>query len=194
MRGRGIGGRDARPSPAASTRPRSAWVAGAQFGGTSAALPRRRGERGCHAEGWPRRHGGADGRIAIWSEGKPQPDTVLQGHTAPVVALSVSPDGATLASAAWDHTVRLWRLADGAPRVLEGHTQNVNGVAFTPDGKSVVSVAYDLTLAHLAARWCRADDRHAAVAALARSASRRMARSSRRARTALCISSTARAP
>ena len=89
---------------------------------------------------------GADGRIAIWSDGKPQPDTVLQGHTAPIVALAVSPDGATLASAAWDNTVRLWPLAGGAPRVLEGHTQNVNGVAFMGDGKSVVSASYDLTL------------------------------------------------
>jgi cytochrome c len=89
---------------------------------------------------------GADGRIAIWSEGKAQPDTVLQGHAAPVVALSVSPDGSTLASASWDHTIRLWRIPDGTARVLEGHTQNVNGVAFTPDGKAVVSAAYDLTL------------------------------------------------
>ncbi len=89
---------------------------------------------------------GADGRIAIWTDGKTQPDTVLQGHTAPVVALSVSGDGATLASASWDHTIRLWRLADGTARVLEGHTQNVNGVAFTHDGKAVVSAAYDLTL------------------------------------------------
>jgi len=89
---------------------------------------------------------GADGRIAIWREGGQQPDTVLQGHTAPIVALAVSPDGETLASAAWDNTVRLWPLAGGAPRVLEGHTQNVNGVAFTGDGKSVVSASYDLTL------------------------------------------------
>jgi len=89
---------------------------------------------------------GADGRIAIWSEGRQQPDTVLQGHTAPIVALAVPGDGATLASAAWDNTVRLWPLAGGAPRVLEGHTQNVNGVAFTPDGKSVVSASYDLTV------------------------------------------------
>jgi cytochrome c len=89
---------------------------------------------------------GADGRIAIWRAGAPQPDTVLEGHGAPIVALSVSPDGAWLASAAWDNTVRLWPLAGGAPRALEGHTQNVNGVAFTPDGKAVVSAAYDLTL------------------------------------------------
>jgi cytochrome c len=89
---------------------------------------------------------GADGRIAIWTEGKQQPDIVLEGHTAPIVALAVSPDGATLASASWDHTVRLWPMAGGLPRVLEGHTQNVNGVAFTPDGRAVVSASYDLTL------------------------------------------------
>ena len=86
---------------------------------------------------------GADGRIAIWSSGKAEPDAVLEGHTAPIVALAASPDGTTLASASWDHTVRLWPLAGGTPRVLEEHTQNVNGVAFAADGRSVVSVSYD---------------------------------------------------
>jgi cytochrome c len=86
---------------------------------------------------------GADGRIAIWTSGNAQPDAVLEGHTAPIAALALSPDGATLASASWDYTVRLWPLAGGAPRVLEGHTQNVNGVAFAPDGRTLVSVSYD---------------------------------------------------
>ena len=89
---------------------------------------------------------GADGRIAIWTPGKTEPDTVLEGHAAPIVALAVSPDGATLASASWDHTVRLWPLAGGAPRVLEEHTQNVNGVAFTADGRAVISASYDLSV------------------------------------------------
>jgi cytochrome c len=71
---------------------------------------------------------------------------MLEGHTAPIVALAVSPDGGTLASASWDHSVRIWRIPDGTSRVLEGHTQNVNGVAFTPDGRSLVSASYDLTL------------------------------------------------
>jgi cytochrome c len=62
------------------------------------------------------------------------------------VSLAVSPDGATLASASWDRTIRLWSLAGGPPRVLEGHTQNVNGVAFTADGKSLVSAGYDATI------------------------------------------------
>ena len=86
---------------------------------------------------------GADGRIAIWTPGNAQPDAVLEGHTAPIVALAVSPDGATLASASWDQTIRLWPLAGGAARLLEGHTQNVNGVAFAPDGRALVSVSYD---------------------------------------------------
>jgi cytochrome c len=86
---------------------------------------------------------GADGRIAIWTFGRTEPDAVFEGHTAPIAALAVSPDGATLASASWDHTVRLWPLAGGAPRVLDEHTQNVNGVAFTADGRALVSVSYD---------------------------------------------------
>lgn len=89
---------------------------------------------------------GADARIAVWTVGRQQPDKVLEGHTGPVVALAVAPNGSTLASASWDHSVRLWSLADGASRVFEGHAQNVNGVAFAPDGGSLVSVGYDRAL------------------------------------------------
>jgi cytochrome c len=89
---------------------------------------------------------GADGRIAIWTSGRQQPDRIFEGHRAPIVGLAVSPDGSMLASASWDRTVRLWSLVDGTQRILEGHTQNVNGVAFAPDGKSLASVGYDLTL------------------------------------------------
>jgi cytochrome c len=89
---------------------------------------------------------GEDARIAIWTPGKQEPDTVLEGQKGPIVALAVSPDGATLASASWDRTVRLWPLGGGAPLVLNGHQQNVNGVAFSPDGKELVSAGYDATL------------------------------------------------
>jgi len=90
--------------------------------------------------------GGADARIAIWTPGKPHPDKVLNGHTGPIVGLAVSPDGKWLASASWDHTVRLWPLKGGEPRVLKGNEQNVNGVAFSPDGKYVVSAGYDTSI------------------------------------------------
>ena len=88
----------------------------------------------------------ADAKIAIWTPGRQQPDRVFEGHTAPIVSLAVSPDGVKLASASWDHTIRIWSPGDGAQQVLEGHSQNVNGVAFTPDGRSLVSVGYDREL------------------------------------------------
>ena len=75
---------------------------------------------------------------------------MLDGHSGPIAALAVSPDGTMLASASWDHTVRLWPLAGGAPRVLEGHTQNVNGVAFSPDGGAADQRRLRRDAAHLA--------------------------------------------
>ena len=89
---------------------------------------------------------GEDAMIGIWSPGTPVPDAILKGHEAPIAALAVSPDEATLASASWDRTVRLWPLAGGPPVVLEGHQQNVNGVAFAPDGTAVISAGYDRTV------------------------------------------------
>lgn len=93
---------------------------------------------------------GADGRIALWEDGKDAPVTVLEGHEGPVVALAVSPDGSTLASASWDGSVRLWPLGGGEPRVLEGrvlqgHGGNVNSVAYLPDG-TLASAGYDASV------------------------------------------------
>ena len=88
---------------------------------------------------------GEDRRIAIWSVGADQPDKVLEGHDGPIAALAASPDGAWLASASWDHAVRLWPLRSGDAHVLTGHQDNVNGVAFLSDGH-VVSAGYDATL------------------------------------------------
>ncbi|ARP65614.1 hypothetical protein A9K65_021355 [Mesorhizobium sp. WSM1497] len=85
---------------------------------------------------------GADGRIAVWEAGRSTPIAVLQGHSAPVVSLAVSPDGSTLASASWDGSVRVWPLSGGEPRVLEGHRGNVNAVAYLSDG-TLASAGYD---------------------------------------------------
>jgi cytochrome c len=90
---------------------------------------------------------GEDARIAIWRPGEEQPSAVLTGHQAPVVALAVSPDGASIASASWDQTAALWSLAGSSkPRVLDGHAQGVNGVAFSPDGAALVTAGYDASI------------------------------------------------
>lgn len=88
---------------------------------------------------------GADGLIAIWESGKSAPVSVLEGHTGPVAALAVSPDGASLASASWDGSVRLWPLSGGEPLVLEGHRGNVNAVAFLSDG-TLASAGHDAAI------------------------------------------------
>jgi cytochrome c len=89
---------------------------------------------------------GEDGRIALWpARPTAQPARVLEGHTEPVAALALSPDGRRLASAAWDGTARVWDLSTGAARVLEGHRGNVNAVAFRPDG-TLATAGFDGTV------------------------------------------------
>ncbi|MGB1253399.1 MAG: hypothetical protein ACPG8W_22490, partial [Candidatus Promineifilaceae bacterium] len=63
-------------------------------------------------------------------------NNVLRGHDSSVLSVAFSPDGNTLASGSYDHTVRLWDLADpnADPLVLRGHDSSVLSVAFSPDG------------------------------------------------------------
>jgi GTPase SAR1 family protein len=84
--------------------------------------------------------------------------SISLGHTGPVYAVAVAPDGATAVSGSGDATVRVWELASGeCLRVLEGHTDWVRAVAVGPDGTTAVSGADDRTVRvwDLASGECR---------------------------------------
>ena len=73
---------------------------------------------------------------------------ILHGHGDSVVDVAYSPDGRTLATAAYDHTVRLWNSEshqqEGSP--FRGHSEIVNSVAFSADGKLLASGSDDNTV------------------------------------------------
>ncbi|MDQ3765167.1 MAG: hypothetical protein M3460_27855 [Actinomycetota bacterium] len=55
-----------------------------------------------------------------------------------------SPDGALLATASRDRTVRLWRIPEGTTHaVLTGHTNDVDSCVFSPDGALLATAGRD---------------------------------------------------
>ncbi|WP_129670869.1 WD40 repeat domain-containing protein [Candidatus Chloroploca sp. Khr17] len=65
---------------------------------------------------------------------------ILSGHEQSVLALAVSPDGQTLATASSDRTIILWDLLQGEARQqLLGHTDQINALVFSPDGQTLAS-------------------------------------------------------
>ena len=70
----------------------------------------------------------------------------LEGHSACVYGVAVSPDGRRAVSASCDNTLKVWDLETGRRCARWKATAGVNGVAVTPDGRRAVSASSDKTL------------------------------------------------
>src|SRR5713101_851327 len=71
----------------------------------------------------------------------------LWGHEGAISDIALSSDGALLASASADKTVRVWSTRELAlKQVLRGHQATVSIVSFSPDRRSLASAGWDDTI------------------------------------------------
>jgi small GTP-binding protein len=71
----------------------------------------------------------------------------IEGHQKRVMTVAFDPQGETLASGSYDHTVRLWHAQSGKwLRTLEGHDESVRALAFDPQGSTLASGSADHTV------------------------------------------------
>jgi WD40 repeat protein/predicted Ser/Thr protein kinase len=72
---------------------------------------------------------------------------VLAGHADDVWRVAFDSSGERLASASFDGSARIWRVADGSEQaILRGHTDKVIGVDFSPDGERLTTASHDGTI------------------------------------------------
>ncbi|HEX6345159.1 hypothetical protein [Umezawaea sp.] len=105
--------------------------------------------------------GDTSGEVALWDDAGPH--TLVTGR-GEVTSVAVSPDGTTVASAANDSLITVWRVADRAHvATLTGHTGPVDAVVFDPSNDLTSSgpdprvIRWELDPEEVMARLCAAE-------------------------------------
>ena len=94
---------------------------------------------------------GDDAKIFLWHFKKHdfflENKITLDDHTAKIVDIDFSEDEQFLASASWDHTIKIWNIKTGkVVKSIEGHNGPVNSVKFSDNGQYLYSAGYDGTI------------------------------------------------
>ena len=85
--------------------------------------------------------------IRVWDVASGELVRTLEGHSQPIRALALHPDGRHLLSASQDRTLALWDLESGDQlATYRGHASAVTTVAFLPGGEQFVSGSLDRSL------------------------------------------------
>jgi WD40 repeat protein len=88
--------------------------------------------------------GGGDGNFVLWSCLSGKAIWNVLGHGSLFWSLRFSPDGKSIATAGWDHTVGLWDVTSGKQlRKFVGHAAPLCSIAFSPDGKFLASAGFN---------------------------------------------------
>ncbi|MGB5960137.1 MAG: serine/threonine-protein kinase [Coleofasciculaceae cyanobacterium] len=68
----------------------------------------------------------------------------LRGHSNYVNSVAISPDGETIVSGSYGHTIKIWNLKTGDLKdTLFGHTDRIHDIAISLDGQTIVSASHD---------------------------------------------------
>ncbi|KAG2065739.1 WD40 repeat-like protein [Suillus decipiens] len=88
--------------------------------------------------------GSSDDSIRTWNTTTGKHVALLDGHTAIVYSVAISPNGRILASASLNKTVQLWNLDNNQPTSSPLlHVHFVNSVSFSADGKLLATGCHD---------------------------------------------------
>lgn len=85
--------------------------------------------------------------VNLWDVQTDHKIAAMQGHSAEVTSLAISPDEKWIASGSVDKTVRLWdAVHHNEVHVMNGHSKRVRSVGFDSTGTQLVSTSDDHTL------------------------------------------------
>jgi WD40 repeat protein len=92
--------------------------------------------------------GGNDGDIYVWDLLQKRQTGHFATDASPILAMALSPNGKTLATAGQGVAIRQWDLATGKEvrGTIDSHRDQVAAAAFSPDGRMLATIGNDRTL------------------------------------------------